>query len=171
MGRSESEGEIVMEPAEHEHPPFVSAPPETRHKAGRAVAAAVKSGVLVRGPCRDCGKTPADGHHHKGYAPEHWLDVIWLCRRCHLAEHLRLRGPRALAWVARRIGRPGKAVAQRVARFNTSLRPATLRALDDLAEKKGLNRSQMIQHLLVAEIQRRGIDLADKRFDPPKEKK
>ena len=53
MDGRESERGIVMELAEHEQPLFVSAPPETRHKAGRAVAAAVKSGVLVRGPCHE----------------------------------------------------------------------------------------------------------------------
>ena len=30
-----------------------------------------------------CGKQAQEYHHHKGYAREHWLDVIPLCRSCH----------------------------------------------------------------------------------------
>ena len=34
-----------------------------------------------------CGKQAKLYHHHKGYAPEHWLDVIPVCRNCHLIAH------------------------------------------------------------------------------------
>ncbi len=53
-------------------------------KAARAaVKRAIKNGDLVRTPCRDCGAEPAQAHHHKGYAPEHAIDVVFLCQRCH----------------------------------------------------------------------------------------
>ncbi len=41
--------------------------------------------------CVDCGEPADDYHHHNGYEPEHWLDVIPLCRTCHRNRH---RGPR-----------------------------------------------------------------------------
>jgi RecJ-like exonuclease len=54
-------------------------------KAGHAVETAVRNGTLYkRNSCQQCrmiGKVEA--HHHKGYAPEHWLDVEWLCVMCH----------------------------------------------------------------------------------------
>lgn len=31
-----------------------------------------------------CGSQAKHYHHNKGYAPEHWLDVIPVCRKCHL---------------------------------------------------------------------------------------
>lgn len=33
--------------------------------------------------CDNCQKPAESYHHHKGYAPEHHLDVIPLCRDCH----------------------------------------------------------------------------------------
>jgi DNA-binding XRE family transcriptional regulator len=54
--------------------------------ARRAVAQAIRSGELVREPCGECG-APAEAHHDAGYEPEHWLVVIWLCRRHHAARH------------------------------------------------------------------------------------
>lgn len=57
-----------------------------RFRARLAVARAVKRGDLVRQPC-GCGSKKVEAHHHKGYAEQHWLDVVWLCKRCHDAEH------------------------------------------------------------------------------------
>ena len=38
--------------------------------------------------CVKCLKKPAiDYHHHLGYEPEHWYDVIPVCRRCHRIIH------------------------------------------------------------------------------------
>lgn len=52
---------------------------------------AVKDGRLIRPSiCERCGQESINklhGHHHKGYAPEHRLDVIWLCIPCHEAVH------------------------------------------------------------------------------------
>jgi len=50
-------------------------------------ATAVRGGHIIRQPCEKCGKTPAQGHHHLGYEPEHFFDVQWLCSSCHRVEH------------------------------------------------------------------------------------
>lgn len=56
--------------------------------ASVAVKAAIKSGLMVRGPCEICGTTlKVEAHHHKGYDLAHWFDVRWLCRKHHMAEH------------------------------------------------------------------------------------
>ncbi len=45
---------------------------------------AVKTGKLVKGPCKVCKATERiEMHHYKGYAPENALDVEWLCTICH----------------------------------------------------------------------------------------
>ena len=36
--------------------------------------------------CLICGQKARD-YHHKSYAREHWLDVIPLCRQCHIDIH------------------------------------------------------------------------------------
>jgi len=48
---------------------------------------AVKSGKITRPKnCEHCqASSRLEGHHHNGYSPEHWLDVLWLCRPCHTA--------------------------------------------------------------------------------------
>jgi len=58
-------------------------------RAVRKVTQAVKTGRLARAAtCEDCGGPgPIQGHHHNGYEPEHELDVVWLCRPCHLRRH------------------------------------------------------------------------------------
>lgn len=55
-------------------------------KAHSAVHRAIKSGRLVRPTsCPECGnsKMRIEAHHHKGYAPEFALDVVFLCTSCH----------------------------------------------------------------------------------------
>lgn len=38
--------------------------------------------------CEACGRTCVPhAHHYKGYEPEHWLDVQWLCVPCHDRAH------------------------------------------------------------------------------------
>ena len=58
-----------------------------KSQGGRsAVTSAVKHGLLPRPatiPCVDCGKPAQEYHHHLGYAPEHWLNVVAVCRTCH----------------------------------------------------------------------------------------
>jgi hypothetical protein len=57
-----------------------------RVKARQAVSDAVKSGRLVR-PTKcstpGCDATEIEGHHHRGYDRENWLDVVWLCYKHH----------------------------------------------------------------------------------------
>lgn len=58
-------------------------------KARNAVDKAVLAGRLVKpDTCADCRTAglPLDGHH-ESYDPSRWLDVVWLCRRCHLRLH------------------------------------------------------------------------------------
>ena len=60
-------------------------------------ATAIRYGRLVRpDSCDYCGKNPSkakDGraaiqaHHHNGYGPGHYLDVVWLCVSCHRISH------------------------------------------------------------------------------------
>lgn len=55
-------------------------------KAQRAVSNAVRDKRLSRVStltCHHCGQPAQEYHHHLGYAPEHALDVIPLCRACH----------------------------------------------------------------------------------------
>jgi hypothetical protein len=35
----------------------------------------------------DCYKKSEVYHHHLGYAPEHWLDVMPVCKKCHAKLH------------------------------------------------------------------------------------
>lgn len=55
-------------------------------KARSAVMIAVESGQLPHPDtlqCHYCPKRAKEYHHHKGYAPEHWLDVVPICVDCH----------------------------------------------------------------------------------------
>lgn len=57
---------------------------EARWKAHYAIA----MGRLVRQPCCVCGVIPADAHHEDYMKP---LEVIWLCRPCHVKRDAELR--------------------------------------------------------------------------------
>ncbi len=54
-----------------------------------AVKRAVEKGILVKtGVCAGCGaKAKTDMHHTHGYAREHRLTVVEICRACHRKEH------------------------------------------------------------------------------------
>ena len=55
-------------------------------KAKTAVRRAIEDGRLPRPDSLQChyGEHPAKQYHHwYGYAPEHWLDVIPVCYKCH----------------------------------------------------------------------------------------
>jgi len=56
-----------------------------RVKAREVVNNAIRVGQLPRLDTLQCscGETAKHYHHHKGYAPEHWLDVIPVCFGCH----------------------------------------------------------------------------------------
>jgi hypothetical protein len=56
---------------------------------------ALEEGILERQPCSVCGATQSDDgsviqKHHADYTKP--LEVRWLCRLCHINEHIRLRG-------------------------------------------------------------------------------
>jgi hypothetical protein len=53
--------------------------------AQEAVHRAERRGNIVRPVvCTWCDVQPvAHAHHYLGYAPEHWLDVEYLCHKCH----------------------------------------------------------------------------------------
>jgi len=55
---------------------------------------AVKVGKLIQQPCSKCGD-PKTQKHHEDYARP--LDVVWLCRRCHLGLHYPVTSNR-LTW-------------------------------------------------------------------------
>jgi hypothetical protein len=59
-----------------------------RYKARSAVQHAIRAGKLKRQPCFHCGAEKAEAHHHKGYAQKFWLDIQWVCSRCHRKLHL-----------------------------------------------------------------------------------
>lgn len=64
--------------------------PEKR-TAQYAVSNAIRDGKLFRKTeCEHCSLSGKIQAHHWSYMPEHRLDVIWLCTKCHGAEHRRL---------------------------------------------------------------------------------
>ena len=57
-------------------------------KAKNALNWAVRSGKIVRpDSCQICGSGVGVQGHHESYAEEDWLNVIWLCRKCHAGIH------------------------------------------------------------------------------------
>jgi len=67
-------------------------------KARSAVSQAIQAGCLhVPGLCSACGQVgKVEAHHFKGYTKDHWLDVQWLCKRCHLREDTQTENIRML---------------------------------------------------------------------------
>lgn len=57
-------------------------------KARHQVQSAIKKGLLIPSPCGRCGALPAEAHHPDYDRP---LDVRWLCNKCHVDEHRKLR--------------------------------------------------------------------------------
>ena len=60
-----------------------------KYKARLKVCGAVLAGKLpnIKTQTCKCGKQAEHYHHHHGYAPEHFLDVVPLCQDCHFAIH------------------------------------------------------------------------------------
>lgn len=55
-------------------------------KAKDAIHIAIKAGKLISPKfllCHYCPKPAQQYHHWQGYAPEHWLDVVPACIKCH----------------------------------------------------------------------------------------
>jgi len=60
-----------------------------RKVAENAITHAIETGRLIKAntlKC-SCGQRAEHYHHHKGYAREHRLDVVALCRSCHKIIH------------------------------------------------------------------------------------
>src|SRR6266705_3418066 len=58
-------------------------------RAHWALNGAVRYGKITKPEsCEKCLATGCriEGHHHRGYAKEFWLDVLWLCCPCHNLE-------------------------------------------------------------------------------------
>lgn len=64
-----------------------------KRSAQHAVGNAIRDGILVRPKeCEHCLSTERKIQgHHWSYLEENWLEVMWLCTKCHAAEHKRLR--------------------------------------------------------------------------------
>ena len=56
-------------------------------KAQNQLNYAVRSGKLKRLPCQVCGVTKRVHGHHVSYEQKDWLNVRWLCFKCHKMEH------------------------------------------------------------------------------------
>ena len=64
---------------------------ENVRKAHYYVSNAVRDKRLFKpNSCSQCGladsgieRSMIEAHHYLGYEPEHWMDVQWLCTRCH----------------------------------------------------------------------------------------
>lgn len=67
-----------------------------QNAAHDAIKRAVASGRLIRPQaCEKClVKSKLHAHHHRGYSKEHYLDVQWLCPKCHSAFQLGRKRPR-----------------------------------------------------------------------------
>lgn len=57
-------------------------------KARSVVSHAIRKGTLIRPEkCEFCSANGrVEAHHHKGYEKENWLEVVWLCKKCHTKE-------------------------------------------------------------------------------------
>lgn len=65
---------------------------EDKRKAVHAVSNALRDKRLIKSECCSrCVETENIQGHHWSYKEEHWLDVIWLCVKCHAEEHVKLR--------------------------------------------------------------------------------
>jgi len=65
---------------------------EARYKdnARSKLSVYIKRGKIVKPDgCSICGfPSGIEGHHHKGYDGENALDVVWLCKNCHVSVHI-----------------------------------------------------------------------------------
>lgn len=68
------------------HPSALSTRPyDEKTKARRALQNAVRFGKVKREPCATCGTEVNVDAHHTDYSKP--LEVSWLCRLCHAAQH------------------------------------------------------------------------------------
>jgi len=59
-----------------------------KYAARTTVGNAIRDGRLTPQPCEHCGNIFVEAHHPDHSKP---LEVIWLCKACHTAEHQRLK--------------------------------------------------------------------------------
>lgn len=57
-----------------------------KYECHRKVTNALRSGKLVRKPCKVCGERKSQGHHCDYDKP---LDVMWLCQKHHSEWHIK----------------------------------------------------------------------------------
>lgn len=59
-----------------------------RQRAQNAVKREIRKGSIVRpSACSKCNQPGFVEAHHDSYAPDKWLDVVFLCRSCHKRLH------------------------------------------------------------------------------------
>jgi len=56
-----------------------------RVKARQILKYQMRAGRIKEEPCKKCGSTEDVNAHHEDYSKP--LDVVWLCRQCHLELH------------------------------------------------------------------------------------
>ncbi len=79
--KKSEKGKLALQHSAERHP--------DRKKIISAVRHTIYSGVLPRIStlsCIACGNPATEYHHHNGYAPEYWLDVVPMCHTCHQKE-------------------------------------------------------------------------------------
>ncbi len=80
------ESPALREPREITHYEAIYQPNALITRAHRAIALAIKQGVMTRADthkCTYCGGPAKDWHHYAGYEEENWLVVQAVCRSCH----------------------------------------------------------------------------------------
>lgn len=72
-------------------PTYSELSPEQKKKdcARSYVGVYVRRGKITKEPCVKCGNEDSQAHHEDYNKP---LDVIWLCRECHMELHNVARG-------------------------------------------------------------------------------
>lgn len=56
--------------------------------ARHAVGQALENGSIVRpSECFECKTICKPEGHHESYLKDNWLNVVWLCKRCHAVKH------------------------------------------------------------------------------------
>lgn len=61
---------------------------QEKYQSHLAVQRAKRDGILKPEPCESCGSEKASAHHDDYTKP---LEVRWLCHKCHMAWHSKLR--------------------------------------------------------------------------------
>ena len=70
------------------HP--MTAMQRAKDNARSMAGVALRRGKIKREPCARCGHQPAEMHHEDYSQP---LEVVWLCRPCHLLRHVKRHNP------------------------------------------------------------------------------